>query len=215
MCIYSSEESLLFARGQERIKFFCAKVNSGNSSISLSASCRRILDQLAAGQKQINLTRKRGTVFTGNHAATTETKRSEGSRRFLSAKEFVANAPSGAHTHGRAGQAAGPDKPFGFGKRRNRIQWDTIVIYFSRRVLACSGPGPTWVHVVAIIYKISINGAPCWALTRPVSCRCAIRNGGPLFHEQQVRRTWRLANDADSQPTCNPSCVLLHWWRKT
>lgn len=94
-----SKESSLFAGGQERwMKFFYAKVNSRNSDISLSVSCPRILVQLAVGQKQINLTRKREAVFTGNHAATEQTKRDKERRRFLSAKESVANAPSDAST---------------------------------------------------------------------------------------------------------------------
>ncbi|KYN39452.1 hypothetical protein ALC56_05945 [Trachymyrmex septentrionalis] len=106
-------ESFLFPRGQERIKFR-TKVNSRNSSISLSTSCRRILVQLALGQKQINLTRKRGAVFTGNHAATTETKRGRGRRRSLWAKEFVANAPS-VRPHPRSNrQAVGPGGPSSF-----------------------------------------------------------------------------------------------------
>lgn len=234
-----SKESFSFARGQERMEFFYAKVNSRNSDISLSASCPRILVQLAVGQKQINLMRKREAVFTGNHAATaregvwpdwldkrssrdkseqcarvthsplaaycrmfggrnfpkiSQTKRDKERRKFLSAKESVANAPS-MRPHPRAsGQAAGPDSSYRSGRRRNRIQWGTIVIYLPRRVLA-PVQRPTWPR---LFIKSVPNRAPCWALTRPVSRRCAIRNGKPLFHEQQVKRTRCLANDIDS-----------------
>lgn len=107
--------SFLFAGGQERIKFFCAKVNSRNSSISLNASCRRILVQLAAGQKQINLTRKRGAVFTGNHATMTKTKRNKRRRKSLFLSQRRNSLPmhlQGAHTHDWVDKLL--DNPFSF-----------------------------------------------------------------------------------------------------
>ncbi|CAL1673975.1 unnamed protein product [Lasius platythorax] len=98
------------------------------------------------------------------------------------------------HTHERVDKLLDRTARTAPGGEGNRIQWGTIVIYLPRRVLA-PVQRPTWPR---LFIKSVPNRAPCWALTRPVSRRCAIRNGKPLFHEQQVKRTRRFANDIDS-----------------
>lgn len=171
----------------------------------MSASCRRILVQLVASQKQINLTRKRGAVFTGNHAATRRRQKEATENRDLSRQRNSLPMHLRMRPHPRPnGQAAGPSSPSSF--EEGGIGFNgTPLLFIFLGVFWPRSNGPTWPR---LFIKSVPNRAPCWALTRPVSRHCAIRNGGPLFHEQQVRRTWRLANDADSQPTCNPSCVF-------
>lgn len=161
---------------------------------------------MAVRQKQINVTRKREAVFTGNHAVTRRRQKgTKGRRTEISPGEgircqctFDAFTPTTEWTSCRTARTVPPLR-----EKRNRIQWGTIVIYLPRRVLA-RVQRPTWPR---LFIKSVPNRAPCWALTRPVSLRCAIRNGEPLFHEQRVKRTRRRANDIDSQPTCK---LIVH-----